>query len=145
MFGLMKPVDQNHPTGYGTGHFIFTILLDFTDLSFHFILSVLYMTLNLLKFLLDIFHLILTYEWLPYIQNLDLFAIYGCLVKHVSVHEWCMGTWLLLISNMCRRHDFAFFETVCSLSRRLAGLFLLAFCLSRYPPVDPYCVQVAWN
>jgi len=112
---LTKPVDQNHPTGYGTGHFIFTILLDFTDLSFHFILSVLYITLNLLKFLLDIFRLILTYEWPPYIQNLDLFTIYGCLVKHVSVHKWCMGTWLSLIRNMFRRHDFALFKTLCIL------------------------------
>ena len=142
---LTKPVDQNHPTGYGTGHFIFTILLDFTDLSFHFILSVLYITLNLLKFLLDIFRLILTYEWPPYIQNLDLFTIYGCLVKHVSVHEWCMGTWLSLIHNMFRRHDFALFKTLCILCRRLAVLFLIAFYLSRYLPVDPYHVQVAWN
>ena len=142
---LTKPVDQNHPTEYGTGHFIFTIILDFTDLSFHFILSVLYITLNLLKFLLDIFRLILIYEWPPYIQNLDLFTIYGCLVKHVSVHERCMGTWLSLIRNMFRRHDFASFKMLCILYRRLAVLFLIAFQLSRYPPVDPYRVQVAWN
>src|SRR3984957_4754983 len=56
-----------------------------------------------------------------------------------------MGTWLSLIRNMFRRHDFALFKTLRILCRRLAVLFLIAFYLSQYPPVDPYRVQVAWN
>ena len=83
-FCLVKSGEQNHTIEYSTGHLIVTILFDFIHLSCKFVLTV---TLHLLMSLLNWFRLILFYEWPPYIQNLGLFTMYGCLIEHVSVHE----------------------------------------------------------
>src|SRR5882762_10829694 len=138
---------HNHTINYDAGHFIVAVLLDFTNLAFQFVLSVLYITLNLLMSLLYLFRPILINEWPPYIQDLNLFTMYGIMVEHVSVHERCMGSWLSLARNMFRKHDF----TMLRISyRRFTVLFLIAFrCvhiyLSQNPPIRVRRFPVAYN
>ena len=147
VFRLSISDAHDHTINYDASHFIVAILLDFMNLAFRFVLSVLYITLNLLMSLLYLFRPILIDEWPPYIQYLNLFTMYGCLVEHVSVHERCMGSWLSLARNMFRKHDF----TMLRISyRRFTVLFLIAFrCvhiyLSQNPPIRVRRFPVAYN
>ena len=101
-------------------------------------------------FLLDLFHIVIIYEWPPYIKNIELFTMYGCLVKHVSVHELCMASWLSVMRNMFRKHDFTSFKRLRIPYRRFTVLFLIVFhCIHIYlswePPIDVCHGPVAYN
>jgi hypothetical protein len=76
--------------------------------------------------------------------------MYGCLVKHVSVCERCIESWLSLMCNMFQKHDFTSVERLYIPYRHFSVLFLIVFhCLHFYlslnPSIDVYRGSVVYN